>query len=196
MKNLFFLHLLLLSLLICSCSTSRVILLENNKANNAIVITTESGELVLDETNTYADISSTSAPAAIKKITPEELQQTYGALIASAPKPPINFLIYFEPGTAEVTTKSKQLFPEVKKAIKERLPCEVNIIGHADRTGSKKYNIDLSLKRAKRIQQWLSDQKLDISHISVESYGEEDPLIPTDDGVAEPRNRRVEILIR
>ncbi len=196
MKNLHLLLLLLLSLVLCSCSTSRVILLENNKDTNAIVIKTKSAELVLDETNTYADISSIAAPTAIKKITKEELQQSYGSLIASAPKPPINFLIYFEPSTVVMTSQSQQLFPEVHKAIEERLPCDVNIIGHADSTGSKEYNTELSLKRAKQIEHWLIKQKLDISNISVESYGEEDPLIPTADGVAEPRNRRVEILIR
>jgi outer membrane protein OmpA-like peptidoglycan-associated protein len=38
--------------------------------------------------------------------------------------------------------------------------------------------------------------EIDIENIVVESYGEEDPIIPTADGVAEPRNRRVELLIR
>jgi OOP family OmpA-OmpF porin len=32
--------------------------------------------------------------------------------------------------------------------------------------------------------------------VTVESYGERAPIVPTADGVSEPRNRRVEIVIR
>ncbi len=88
------------------------------------------------------------------------------------------------------------LLPKIEQAINDRIPCDVNIIGHADSTGSKEYNINLSLKRARQVRQWLYNLDLNISTIIVESYGEEDPLIPTADGVPEPRNRRVEILVR
>ena len=54
----------------------------------------------------------------------------------------------------------------------------------------------LSLRRAKVLYDWLVSRQLEIVEIIVESYGEEDPLIPTEDGVAEPKNRRVEVLIR
>jgi len=35
-----------------------------------------------------------------------------------------------------------------------------------------------------------------VEQISVDYQGEGDPLIPTADGVAEPRNRRVEVIVR
>lgn len=196
MKKLSVFLILLSTLSLCACSSSRVILLENNKDHNAIVISTKSGELTLDQANTYTDIGALSAPTTVKKISTEELNKTYGEFIATAPKAPISFLLYFEPGGTMLTTKSKKLFPEISRAIQARVPCDVNIIGHADRTGSKQYNIDLSLDRAKRVEKWIREQHLGISSIIVESYGEEDPLIPTKDGVPEPRNRRVEILIR
>lgn len=186
---------MLISLSLSACSTSRVVLLDNGKKANAIVVRTKAGDVVLDKVNTYADLS-TSAPAEIKTISSSELKQTYGELLAAAPKAPINFLIYFEPNAINLVATSKALLPEIEKAIKDRVPCDVNIIGHADSTGSKEYNINLSLKRARQVRQWLYNQNLDISTIIVESYGEEDPLIPTADGVAEPRNRRVEILVR
>lgn len=195
MKNLCFLFILLLSL--SACSSSRVVLLENGKDANAIVVSTKAGELVLDQANTYTDLSSSaSKKAEIKSISAAELQQSYGSLISEAPKAPINFLLYFEPNAAALTSVSKKQLPEIRQAIIDRTPCDVNIIGHADSTGSKEYNIKLSLKRARQVRKWLDKQDLDISNIIVESYGEEDPLIPTADGVPEPRNRRVEILIR
>jgi outer membrane protein OmpA-like peptidoglycan-associated protein len=46
------------------------------------------------------------------------------------------------------------------------------------------------------VAEWLRQIPSGITALKIESYGEEDPLIPTPDGVAEPRNRRVEIMIR
>lgn len=196
MKSLSIILILLSTLSLCACSSSRVILLENNKEHNAIVVSTKSGELTLDQANTYTDLSKISAPTKAKTISVEKLEKSYGTFIATAPKAPISFLLYFEPNGATLTSASKSLFPEIKQAIRTRVPCDINIIGHADRTGSKQYNIGLSLKRARQVQKWILDQNLEISNIFVESYGEEDPLVPTKDGVPEPRNRRVEILIR
>ncbi len=188
--------LLLISLSGCAPST-RVILLDSGKTQNAVVVKTAAGEQVLDQQNTYTVISSaTQKPTQTKTINPQQLEQQYGEFIRTAPKPPRKFTLYFEPGSTTVTNASKKQFPEIAKAIQERSPCDVNIIGHADRTGSKKYNIKLSLQRAREVRSWLQQLKVDLNNVIVESYGEEDPLFPTADGVAEPRNRRVEMLIR
>jgi outer membrane protein OmpA-like peptidoglycan-associated protein len=191
-------HLSLLFLLLSflsACSSSRVVLLDNGKQQNAIIIKTKASETVLDKANSYAKVSAFGT-SNIKPISSTELQQEYGDLIAIAPKPPIHFLLYFTPDQTTLTTASRQTLPQIEQAIRDRMPCEINIIGHADSPGSKQYNVDLSLKRARFVQQWIASRELDIINTYVESYGEEDPLIPTPDGVSEPRNRRVEILIR
>ena len=188
--------LFLISLSGCAPST-RVILLDSGDNQSAVVVKTAAGEQVLDQQNTYTVISSaTQKPAQSRAIKPQELEQQYGEFIRTAPKPPRKFTLYFEPGSTTVTNASKKLFPEIEKAIQERSPCDINIIGHADRTGSKEYNIKLSLQRAREVRSWLQQLNVDLNNVSVESYGEEDPLFPTADGVAEPRNRRVEMLIR
>ncbi len=195
MKIFFYAPILFAVLSLSACSSSRVILLDNGKAQNAVVVTTKQGQQVLDKKNTYLDISATGS-SAVKPISPQQVQQTYGTLLAAAPKAPISFLLYFETDSTSLTAASQRQLPTISSAIKERIPCDINVIGHADRTGTKAYNIDLSLRRARQIRDWLYTQKLDISTIIVESYGEEDPLVPTADGIPEPRNRRVEILIR
>jgi len=196
-KEILFIALFILALAGCS-TTSKVILLDGAKTETAIIVTTEAGQLTIDKPNTYTVISSaTQKPAETKAIDAAELEKEYGKLIELAPKPPKRFLLYFEPGSTTLVKKSQLLFPEIELAIKKRAPCDINIIGHADRSGSKEYNIELSLKRAQQVYKWLmKEKKVDIENIVVESYGEEDPIIPTADGVAEPRNRRVEILIR
>jgi outer membrane protein OmpA-like peptidoglycan-associated protein len=180
-----------------SCSSSRIILLDSPKADEAIVVETKKGELVLNELNTFTELfSAEEQPAAAKSISPDELQARYGGLLAFAPKTPVSFLLYFEEGSVELTSDAKLLFPEIVETVNRRIPCDVNIIGHSDRMGSKVSNIELSLKRARLVEDWLLAQNLDITKIIVESYGEEDLLVETADEVAEPRNRRVEILIR
>jgi outer membrane protein OmpA-like peptidoglycan-associated protein len=181
----------------CS-SSSRVILLDNGKAHSAVVVKTEHrcGQ-VLDQPNTYTVVSGVeSSPSTVQVISEQELNKEYGALIKSAPPPPSKYLLYFEPDSTMLTTQSTLLHAPIVDDINQRKPCDVNIIGHADRTGSKQYNIDLSLRRAETIRDWLLTEQVKIEKLSVESYGEEDPLIPTADDVAEPKNRRVEVMVR
>lgn len=179
------------------CPSSKVILLDSGKAENAIIVKTKNGDLILDKPNTYTDISSVKqVPSVSGTISSQELEKKYGNLIHSAPKPPEKILLYFTPDSTILTEKSKKLFPFIDKTIHSRIPCNISIIGHTDRVGSKEYNIRLSLKRARWVYEWLQQKESMTENITIESYGEEDPLIPTADGVAEPKNRRVEILIR
>jgi outer membrane protein OmpA-like peptidoglycan-associated protein len=69
-------------------------------------------------------------------------------------------------------------------------------VGHTDRVGTRENNFRLGLERAKLIQKLLISKGIDPNIISVASHGEDNPLVKTDDEVPEPRNRRVEIIIR
>ncbi|MDD3325253.1 MAG: OmpA family protein [Sulfurospirillaceae bacterium] len=192
---------ILLSLLFMvfgGCATSsRVVLLEGNKENSAVIVKTQGGEEVLEKPNSYTELSSpTSKPTQQKSFSMDEINKQFGTLIKGTPKPPTRFLLYFHSGGTTLTAESLSLFEKIEQAIKDRAPCVVNIIGHADREGSSKSNIAISLSRAKSVHELLVKKNLDIVNITVESYGEEDPLIQTEDEVSEPRNRRVELLIR
>jgi OmpA-OmpF porin, OOP family len=70
------------------------------------------------------------------------------------------------------------------------------VVGHTDRQGSLEYNDGLSLRRAERVRAQLVRIGIAGERIGVAGRGERAPLVPTEDGVAEPRNRRVEIIVR
>jgi outer membrane protein OmpA-like peptidoglycan-associated protein len=72
----------------------------------------------------------------------------------------------------------------------------VSVVGHTDRSGSDQSNVELGLRRANVVQALLVETGVEIAAIDVASHGEAAPLVPTDDGVVEPKNRRVEITIR
>jgi outer membrane protein OmpA-like peptidoglycan-associated protein len=72
----------------------------------------------------------------------------------------------------------------------------VVVIGHTDRVGSDDYNDTLSRQRAEVARQALVYRGLAAEQAVTVGRGKREPVVPTADGVAEARNRRVEILVR
>lgn len=71
----------------------------------------------------------------------------------------------------------------------------LHLVGHADRSGSVPYNQKLSERRVGSVSGALEAQGIAPERISGYGVGETDPLVPTPDGVREPRNRRVVVTI-
>ena len=80
--------------------------------------------------------------------------------------------------------------------LRRRPAPDIVVVGHTDRVGNVETNDELSLARAERVKSDLVGQGLPAERISVAGRGERDPIVPTDDGVDEPLNRRVEIDVR
>ena len=72
----------------------------------------------------------------------------------------------------------------------------IEIAGHADRSGTPQYNQALSERRAAAVAAELERRGIARSAMTVQAFGESRPLVPTADGVREPQNRRVEIVLR
>jgi len=77
-----------------------------------------------------------------------------------------------------------------------RRAVDVSVVGHTDRVGDEEYNLDLSTRRAGAVRDLLVSRGIDPSILHVASHGEENPLVPTEDEVSEPLNRRVEVTVR
>ena len=69
------------------------------------------------------------------------------------------------------------------------------VVGHTDRSGSNAYNQGLSERRAEAIESLMVGRGIADATISTRAEGEENPRVPTADGVRELQNRRVEILV-
>jgi len=70
------------------------------------------------------------------------------------------------------------------------------VIGHTDRVGTELYNLKLSSRRAYYIRDLLVSSGIKAIDVYVSFYGEAMPLVYTEDEVAEPRNRRVEVIAK
>ena len=73
---------------------------------------------------------------------------------------------------------------------------DISVIGHTDTAGDKEYNFELSKRRAIAVKNLLVKQGVIKNFIKTTSHGEKNPLIKTGDNVIEPRNRRVEVIVR
>ncbi len=71
----------------------------------------------------------------------------------------------------------------------------VTIVGHTDTSGSVKYNLRLSERRAKVVADALVGLGVQQGNMSVSWVGKTDLAVPTPDGVKEPLNRRTTIVV-
>jgi outer membrane protein OmpA-like peptidoglycan-associated protein len=107
-----------------------------------------------------------------------------------------SFTLWFESDKTRLTEASKAMLPEVLRTIKSRHANEIHIVGHTDRVGTDSHNLKLSAKRAGYVRNLLFSGGVKTNAFVVSFQGEAMPLVNTEDEVAEPLNRRVEIFIR
>ena len=67
------------------------------------------------------------------------------------------------------------------------------IVGHTDTKGTNEYNLKLSLDRAKTVQNILIEFGINKYDIKIVAKGESELAVETDEEIAHPANRRVEI---
>jgi len=126
----------------------------------------------------------------------EEILKIFGEALSAQPELPLRFLLYFQRGTTELTAESQRQISEILAAIEARKSKDISVVGHTDRVGSRETNYRLGLERVESVKELLVSKGVDPSGIEVASHGEDNPLVETEDEVAEPRNRRIEITVR
>jgi outer membrane protein OmpA-like peptidoglycan-associated protein len=73
---------------------------------------------------------------------------------------------------------------------------DIVVVGHTDLVGSDQVNDVLAKKRAQAVEAILVGRGIGTGNIVAIGRGKREPAVPTAEGVAEPRNRRVEIVVR
>jgi len=102
--------------------------------------------------------------------------------------------VYFDWDRADINSAAQSVLNEVLGAVEPGTP--ISVTGHADRSGPEDYNMSLSLRRADAVREVLINGGLAADAITVSGRGEEEPAVPTADGVREQANRRVEIILQ
>ena len=117
-----------------------------------------------------------------------------------APPPPAaaarTYLVFFDWNRADLTSRAREIIAEAAQNARRVSSTRIEVAGHADRSGTPQYNQRLSQRRAEVVASELVARGISREEIGITAYGESRPLVPTADGVREPQNRRVEIVLR
>jgi outer membrane protein OmpA-like peptidoglycan-associated protein len=160
-------------------------------------VTTAGGTQSLTKAGDMTRVTrAAEAPSAVVTADPAYISSTFKETLKVEPPRSERFILYFEPGTTTLTRESEQAIPAIVSAIRRRAAVAVDISGHTDATGSDDVNNKLSLDRAERVRELLLQQEATSGRMSVSSHGQGNPAVARPRGVAEPRNRRVEVLVK
>ena len=164
-------------------------------AVGSVVVRQDDVEIVLDKAYDSAVIEG---PGQVRQLVadPGATKETFATTLVALPSRPASYIVYFLKGEDELTAESKKAIEEMFAELAKRPAAEISVIGHTDTVGSIQFNDKLSLQRAERVRQLLMARGIVPGSISIAGRGEREPLIPTQDEVQEPKNRRVEISVR
>jgi outer membrane protein OmpA-like peptidoglycan-associated protein len=113
-----------------------------------------------------------------------------------APAAPAPLVVYFDIGSSTIRNQDRAVLDHASRAYNEGKPIVMILTGTADRTGDAQINLELSQRRAAAVLTGLLSRGIPADRFQVLAKGETDLPVPTNPGVAELQNRRVEITWR
>ncbi len=117
------------------------------------------------------------------------------AALAPQPAPSRSYLLFFDWDKSNLSSRAQQIIADAAQNAQRVQYTRIDVTGNADLTGTHEYNMALSRRRADVVAAELEHDGVARAAINVIAAGDTKPLIPTAEGVREPQNRRVEIVI-
>jgi outer membrane protein OmpA-like peptidoglycan-associated protein len=177
-----------------------VLLPEPDGKAGSIRIANAGGYQILDKPGDTTRVEDFNSPPVSPQALDEKgIASIFGDALAAQPDltPRFqSFTLWFISDKTRLTDVSKKTLPEVLRTVQARKPREIHIAGHTDRLGTGQHNLKLSSRRANFVRDFLISKGIQSSVLFVSFWGESRPLVNTEDEVAEPLNRRVEVTIR
>src|SRR5829696_6570075 len=109
---------------------------------------------------------------------------------------PPSFMVFFDWDRSNLSDQALNTIRQAAAAFKQKGNARITATGHTDTSGPEAYNMALSLRRANAVKDALVREGVPAQAIAVIGRGEQGLLVQTGDGVREPQNRRVEIVIQ
>jgi outer membrane protein OmpA-like peptidoglycan-associated protein len=128
---------------------------------------------------------------------PEEAPAAYTPPPAVAPSPaPVarSYMVFFDFNKSDLTPEAVSIVDQAARNAAPAKATTLTVTGHTDTVGSDAYNMRLSKRRAESVAAELEKDGIASSEITIVAKGKRDLLVPTEDGVREPQNRRVTIV--
>lgn len=178
----------------CAGPGSYVVLLPSPDGSvGNVTVNSVAGQQVLTQAQTGVPLDASKPPF---EVSSKQLTKDFGATMAARPPLPEQFLLYFLQGGSQLTPESMALLPKILARAKARPNVDLSVIGHTDTQGNASVNDKLAFNRATTLANQLCEMGLLESQVTVQSHGKRNLLVSTPDETAEPRNRRVEVILR
>jgi len=161
-----------------------------------VVFTRGGDSVTIDTAGSGLDLDGRVAADRVRRFSDREIRTLFADALAVTPPAPRSYLLYFETGQSGLDDAARATLSAILRDIDGRPAPRVAVIGHTDRVGAAAVNVRLARDRAVVIRDALAAGGVPEAIISLRSHGEGDPLVATPDGVAEPRNRRAEVMVR
>jgi outer membrane protein OmpA-like peptidoglycan-associated protein len=104
--------------------------------------------------------------------------------------------VLFETDRAELKPGATRSLDQLAEALRSDGRGSVAIEGHTDSTGSRNYNVELSLRRAQSVQAYLVSHGVSTSRITVRGMGPDFPVADNTSTSGRLQNRRVEVIVQ
>ncbi|MBI2740901.1 MAG: OmpA family protein [Rhodospirillales bacterium] len=115
---------------------------------------------------------------------------------SAPPVAPPSFMVFFDWDRSNLSQQALTTIKQAADAFKQKGNARITATGHTDTSGPESYNMALSLRRANAVKDALVREGVPAQAITVIGMGEKGLLVQTGDGVREPQNRRVEIVVQ
>lgn len=112
------------------------------------------------------------------------------------PSVPNNYILFFDFDRSNLSADADRILAAAASNAQQARATTIEVSGHTDRSGSDRYNMRLSQRRADVVKKALLARGIPAEEIVVTAAGESSPLVPTANGVREAQNRRVQILLK
>jgi outer membrane protein OmpA-like peptidoglycan-associated protein len=103
------------------------------------------------------------------------------------------YIVFFDWDKSDITPEAATILDSAIAAYGNCNNAAIRLAGHADRSGSDQYNMDLSTRRSDSVRAYLTSHGIPGAVVTSQGFGETMPRVATADGVREAQNRRVEI---
>lgn len=97
---------------------------------------------------------------------------------------------------SDIQPQFDRVLDEVAGTLNQYPSTTVDVVGHADSTGTDAYNQALSERRASAVAAYLTSRNVLPARLYVAGMGERQPIASNDTDAGRAQNRRVEIILR
>jgi len=104
--------------------------------------------------------------------------------------------ILFETNSHNLKAEQYEVLDEISRFLMAHPNLEAKVLGHTDKTGNERHNVQLSARRAEAVAEYLIDHGASFDQVYFEGFGSSQPIASNDSEEGRRKNRRVEILFR